>query len=144
MLNKDYKEMLQCLLEENVDFLLVGAHALAAPGYPRATKAMDIWVWTNPENASRLMQALARFGAPVDQVSESDFCQEGIVYQIGTSPPRSTVCPSIRPTKNASPFDIEGLNVPVISKTDLVTNKTASGRPQDLVDASLLGGKDGR
>ncbi len=73
MLNEDYKEMLQCLSEENVKFLLVGAYAVAAYGYPRATKDIDIFVQAAPKNASNLMRALARFGAPLSGISESDF-----------------------------------------------------------------------
>ena len=65
MLNKDYKEMLQCLLEENVRFLLVGAYAVAVHGFPRATKDIDFFVWATPENAVNLMRALAKFGAPL-------------------------------------------------------------------------------
>jgi hypothetical protein len=57
--------MLQCLLEENVKFLLVGAYAVAVHGYPRATKDIDFFVWATPENASSLMQALIKFGAPL-------------------------------------------------------------------------------
>lgn len=62
MLNKDYKEMLQCLLEENVRFLLVGAYALAVHGFPRATKDIDLFVWATPQNAPRLLRALIRVG----------------------------------------------------------------------------------
>jgi hypothetical protein len=57
------KDMLQCLLEEKVRFLLVGAYAVAVHGYPRATKDMDVFVRAAPENASNLMRALRRFGA---------------------------------------------------------------------------------
>src|SRR5260370_8224843 len=88
MLNKDYKEMLQCLLEEKVKFLLVGAYAVAVHGYPRATKDIDFFVWATPKNASNLMKALIKFGAPLDQISESDFASKGIVFQIGNSPRR--------------------------------------------------------
>jgi hypothetical protein len=55
MLNKDYKEMLECLLEERVRFLLVGAYAVAVHGFPRATKDIDFFVWATPENAAKLM-----------------------------------------------------------------------------------------
>lgn len=86
MLNEDYKDMLQCLLEEKVRFLLVGAYAVAVHGYPRATKDMDVFVRAAPDNASNLMRALRRFGAPLSDVSEADFSTEGIVFQIGNSP----------------------------------------------------------
>jgi hypothetical protein len=88
MLNPDYREMLECLSEERVRFLLVGAYALAVYGYPRATKDIDLFVRATPENASSLMRALKRFGAPLAEVSEADFASEGIVFQIGNSPRR--------------------------------------------------------
>jgi hypothetical protein len=127
MLNKDYKEMLQCLLEENVKFLLVGAYAVAVHGFPRATKDIDFFVWATPENASYLMRALMKFGAPMDKISESDFSSEGIVFQIGNSPRRIDIITSAR-----------GLEVPVISLQDLIANKRASGRAQDLADVEKL------
>jgi hypothetical protein len=58
MLHKDYKEMLQCLSDEGVKFLLVGAYALAAHGFPRATKDIDFFVWANPENGVNVLRAL--------------------------------------------------------------------------------------
>src|SRR6202035_2926859 len=69
--------MLQCLLEEEVKFLLVGAYALAAHGFPRATKDIDFFVWATPDNSASLMKALARFGAPLHDVSAADFASEG-------------------------------------------------------------------
>jgi len=65
MLNEDYRDMLQALVDEKVDFLLVGAYALAAYGYLRATMDIDIWVMPSPENAEAILRALLRFGAPL-------------------------------------------------------------------------------
>jgi len=53
MLNEDYKDMLQALVEEKAKFLLVGAYALAAHGYLRATLDIDIWVMPSPRNLDR-------------------------------------------------------------------------------------------
>ena len=88
MLNEDYKDMLQCLLEEKVRFLRVGAYAVAVYGYPRATKDMDVFVRPETNKASNLLRALRRFGAPVSDISEVDFAVDGIVFQIGNSPRR--------------------------------------------------------
>ena len=68
MLNPDFKDMLSCLKDEKVDFLVVGAYALAAHGFQRATGDLDIWVRNDSENAHRIMRALAQFGAPATQV----------------------------------------------------------------------------
>ncbi len=144
MLNEDYKEMLQCLLEEKVRFLLVGAYAVAVYGYPRATKDIDIFVRAAPENASSLMKALARFGAPLSGVSESDFSTEGIVFQIGNSPRRIDILTRIsgvefeRAYANRKTISVAGMDVPIISLEDLIANKRATGRTQDLADVEKL------
>ena len=144
MLNNDYKEMLQCLSGENVKFLLVGAYALAVHGFPRATKDIDFFVWATPENAANLMRALAKFGAPMDGVAESDFSSEGVIFQIGNSPRRIDIITAIDGIKfdqayaNRMIFTIEGVQIPVISLEDLIANKRASGRKQDLADLEKL------
>jgi predicted nucleotidyltransferase len=144
MLNKDYKEMLQCLLEENVRFLLVGAYAVAVHGFPRATKDIDFFVWATPENAANLMRALAKFGAPLHNISEADLSSEGVVFQIGNSPRRIDIITNISGVKfeqayaNKTTISIEGIEVPVISLEDLIANKRASARTQDLADVEKL------
>ena len=144
MLNDDYKEMLQCLSEEDVKFLLVGAYALAVHGFPRATKDIDFFVWATPENAANLIRALVKFGAPMDGISEADFSSEGVIFQIGNSPRRIDIITAIdginfdQAYGKKKVFAIEGLQVPVISLEDLITNKRASGRKQDLADVEKL------
>ena len=144
MLNDDYKEMLQCLSEEDVKFLLVGAYALAVHGFPRATKDIDFFVWATPQNAANLIRALAKFGAPMDGISEADFSSEGVIFQIGNSPRRIDIITTIDGIKfdqayaNRKTFEVEGLQVPVISLEDLIANKRASGRKQDLADVEKL------
>jgi predicted nucleotidyltransferase len=144
MLNKDYKEMLQCLLEENVRFLLVGAYAVAVHGFPRATKDIDFFVWATPENAANLMRALTKFGAPLHDISEADLSSEGVVFQIGNSPRRIDILTNISGVKfeqayaNKTTISIEGIEVPVISLEDLIANKRASARTQDLADVEKL------
>jgi predicted nucleotidyltransferase len=143
MLNEDYKEMLQCLLEEHVRFAR-RAYAVAVYGYPRATKDIDIFVRAAPENASSLMKALARFGAPLSDVSESDFSTEGVVFQIGNSPRRIDILTRISGVEfesayaNRKTISIAGMEVPIISLEDLIANKRATGRTQDLADVEKL------
>jgi predicted nucleotidyltransferase len=144
MLNKDYKEMLECLLEERVRFLLVGAYAVAVHGFPRATKDIDFFVWATPENAANLMRALAKFGAPLHDISEADLSSEGTIFQIGNSPRRIDIITNISGVKfeqayaNKATIFIEGIEVPVISLEDLIANKRASARLQDLADVERL------
>ena len=144
MLNSDYREMLQCLSGENVSFLLIGAYAVAAYGFPRATKDIDILVGPSPDNASSVMKALARFGAPLDGVSAEDFSTEGIVFQIGNSPRRIDILTRISGVEFQQAYErrqvveLEGIQVPVISLEDLIANKRATGRMQDLADVERL------
>jgi len=72
MLNEDYRDMLQALADEKVEFLLVGAYALAAHGYPRATMDIDIWVMPSPGNAEAVLRAIRRFGAPLHNLTKAD------------------------------------------------------------------------
>src|SRR5579863_1346141 len=144
MLNKDYKEMLECLLEENVRFLLVGAYAVAVHGFPRATKDIDFFVWATPDNAANLMRALAKFGAPLHDISEADLSSKGTVFQIGNSPRRIDIITNIsgvtfeQAYANKATIFIEGMEVPVISLKDRIANKRASARLQDLADVEKL------
>ena len=88
MLNPDFKDMLSALSDAKVEYLVVGAYALAAHGFPRATGDLDLWVRPTEENAHRVWTALAAFGAPVSKLQVRDFATPGIVYQIGVAPHR--------------------------------------------------------
>jgi hypothetical protein len=113
-------------------------------GYPRATKDIDFFVRASPENAASLMRALGRFGAPLEGISETDFASEGIVFQIGNSPRRIDILTRISGVDFESAYasrrivTVDGLEVPVISLDDLIANKQASGRAQDLADIEKL------
>jgi len=88
MLNEDYKDMLLALTDEKVRYLLVGAYALAAHGYPRATMDIDIWVIPSLQNADAVMRALHRFGASLHNLTKEDLQKEGTIFQIGVAPRR--------------------------------------------------------
>jgi hypothetical protein len=144
MLNEDYKDMLRALVDEKVRFLLVGAYALAAHGYPRATMDIDIWVVPTPENARAVLRALQRFGAPLHNLSRSDLEKEGTVFQIGVAPRRIDIITAASGLQfdeafsHATPVEIEGIEVHIPSVADLIRNKRASGRTKDLADAEAL------
>lgn len=144
MLNEDYKEMLQELSAGNVRFLLVGAYALAAHGYPRATVDLDIWVLRSPENAEAVLRALAKFGAALHNLTKRDLQEEGIVFQIGVAPRRIDIMTTASGLQfeeaflNSITVDIEGIQVHVPSLDDLIRNKRAAGRTKDLADAEAL------
>ena len=144
MLNKDYKEMLQLLLEEQVDFILVGAYALAAHGYPRATGDIDIWVRADEINSINIYKALERFGAPVDQITVNDFANEGIVFQIGVTPRRIDIITHLdgvsfgEADEDKVIVEVEGLKLPILSFDKLIKNKLSTGRERDELDVKLL------
>jgi hypothetical protein len=143
-LNRDFVEMLSALFAAGAEFLVVGAHALAAHGTPRATGDLDIWVRPSPENAVRVHAALRTFGAPLFDLSVDDLSRAGIVFQIGLPPYRIDILTGI----SGVTFDeawpgrlisaVDGLQVPFIGRAELVKNKRAAARPKDLVDADAL------
>ncbi len=144
MLNKDYKEMLQILLEDEVRFLVVGAYALGILGHPRATGDIDIWVDASVENSEKLYRSLKKFGAPLSEISENTFCAKGFIFQIGVAPRRIDIITEIEAVEfeeayeNRLEIEIEGLKIPFISKEDIIINKLATGREKDRLDAKYL------
>jgi hypothetical protein len=144
MLNEDYRDILHALSDEKVRFILVGAYALAAHGYPRATMDIDIWVMPSPENADAVLRALRSFGAPLHNLSKKDLQKDGTIFQIGVAPRRIDIITTasglqFEPTyRNSIPVNIEGIEVRIPSLDDLIINKRASGRTKDLADAEAL------
>ena len=143
-MNEDYKEMLQSLLDQKVEFIVVGAYALAAHGFPRATGDMDIWIKPNEKNSKKVYKALARFGAPINEIREDEFSQPGLIFQIGVVPRRIDIITKIDAVEFDEAdsdkifVDIDDLKIPVLSIDKLIKNKLATGREKDLLDAKLL------
>ncbi|MBU2623476.1 MAG: hypothetical protein KKD92_14290 [Proteobacteria bacterium] len=144
MLNEDYKDMLLALSGEKVKFLLVGAYALAAHGYLRATIDIDIWIMPSPQNADAVLRALRRFGAPLNNLTREDLLKEGTVFQIGVAPRRIDIITAASDLRFEETYGralitkIEGIEVHIPSIDDLIRNKKASGRTKDLADAEEL------
>ncbi len=144
MLNPDFRDILSAFCEEKVEFMLVGAYALAAHGLPRATGDLDLWVGRSKDNARRVRSALARFGAPISSLTEDDLVTPAVIFQIGVEPRRVDIVTSIDGVEFEEAWghrlevEIEGLRIPVIGREQLLTNKKAVGRPQDLADVSRL------
>src|SRR5262249_43597681 len=142
--NRDFAQMLSALSAVGADYLVVGAHALAAHGRPRATGDLDIWVRPSATNASKVGAALARFGAPLSGLTQKGLPAAGIVFEIGVEPVRIDILTGIDgvEVEDAWPgrlvIDIEGQSVPLLGKDDLIRNKRAAGRPQDLADVAAL------
>jgi hypothetical protein len=144
MLNPDFKDMLSCLKEEEVEFIIVGAYALAAHGFPRATGDIDIWVRNSFDNAQKIMYALKKFGAPTSNISEEEFTSPDMVVQIGVEPCRIDLLTRISGVEfdeaweNKVSITIDDLEIYVLSKADLLKNKSATGRDKDQGDIAWL------
>jgi len=144
VLNEDYKDMLQILLNNKVKFLVVGAYAMGAYGYPRATGDFDIWVEASPDNSKKVFKSLAEFGAALAELTERTFCKEGVAFQIGVAPRRIDIITKIDGVSFAGAYArkriilIDNLDVPFISKEHLIKNKESTGREKDKLDAKYL------
>jgi hypothetical protein len=142
----DFRDLLTCLVDAGAEFVVVGGHAVAFHGHPRATKDLDVLVKADAENAPRVYAALAAFGAPVAafEVRVEDFASYEGVLQIGVPPLRIDILTSIagvpfaQARRSAPIVLVEGREVPVMGLGALLANKRAAGRPQDLADVAAL------
>jgi len=142
--NQDFRDLLAEFNARQVEFLLVGAHALAAHGHVRATQDLAVWVRPSPENAKRTIDALKAFGAPLHDLTEKDLSTPGIVFQIGVEPIRIDVLTAIdgvefdEAWRNRLMTKFADQPISVLSKEHLIKNKLAAGRTQDLADVEAL------
>jgi hypothetical protein len=143
-MNRDFVEMLAALRDAGAEYLVVGAHALAAHGRPRATGDLDIWVRPTAANARFVHAALAAFGAPLDELTVEDLTQPDLIYQVGVVPARIDILTGISGVEFAEAWAdrmiirLGELEVPVIGREALIRNKRAAGRPRDLADVAEL------
>ncbi len=143
-MSPDFKDLLSTFNAHGVEYLVVGAHALAAHGRVRATGDLDVWVRPDLDNARRVIKALAAFGAPIHDLNAEDLTLPGTIFQIGVAPVRIDVLTGI----DAVDFDeawrarfqaqFAGHPVSVLSVEHLIRNKRAVGRAQDLADVEWL------
>jgi hypothetical protein len=139
-MNQDFIDLLRAFTAADVRFLVVGAYALALYGRPRATGDLDVWVEPTPDNATRVMGALAEFGAPMTEINQGDFARPGGVYEIGVAPGRIDILTDSTGLTFAEawadrvrhPFG--EVVVDFIGRASLIRNKRALGRPKDLGD----------
>jgi hypothetical protein len=128
-----------------VRFLVIGAYAVGIHGRPRATKDLDVWIEATPLNATRVLDALRQFGAPLGDLKASDLDHVGTGFKMGIPPRRIDILTQIEgmtfaaawPNRIEAEFG-DGVRCPVIGLADILTNKRAAGRPQDLADVAAL------
>ena len=144
LMNQDFVDLLRAFAAADVRFLIVGAYALAHHGRPRATGDLDVWIDATPDNAVRVMRALAAFGAPLGDVTSGDFSRPGVVFQIGVPPGRIDLLTQLSGVEfaDAWPGREEGrfgdITVDFIGRDSFVRNKRATGRTKDLGDIEGL------
>jgi hypothetical protein len=142
--NKDFREFIELLNSNGVRFLIVGGHAVALHGYPRFTGDLDVWIATDSENAARVAKVLADFGFGSLKFDAEDFVRPGYAIQLGRPPYRIDILTSIDAVAFARAYGRRrtvragALAVPFIALEDLLKNKRATGRPQDLADVERL------
>jgi hypothetical protein len=143
-MNPDFRDLLAAFNARGVEYLVVGAHALAAHGLVRATKDLEVWVRPETENARRVLVALAAFGAPLQDLTQDDLSHPGLIFQIGIEPIRIDVITAIdgvtfdEAWPDRVELDFADQRVSVLSQRHLIQNKRAAGRSQDLVDVKWL------
>jgi len=145
-LNEDFRDLLVLLADAGVEFVIVGAYALAFHGAPRASGDIDLFVRPSAVNAGRVFDVLARFGAPLHSagVTAADFAQPGAVYQIGLPPRRIDLLTEISGVTfdeawaSRTTAEVDGRTVSFIGREALIKNKEASGRLKDAADVARL------
>jgi hypothetical protein len=148
-MNRDFLDLLRAFTAADVQYLIVGAYALALHGRPRATGDLDVWIDATPDNAARVMRALEAFGAPTVEIAEADFARPGVVYQIGIAPRRIDILTELTglsfadawPERVRSRFG--DVDVDFIGREAFIRNKRATGRTRDLGDIEGLANEGG-
>jgi hypothetical protein len=144
MLIPHYRDILSELSVAGAEYLLVGAFAMAAHELPRATGDIDLWIRPNLENAGRVWNALARFGAPMEKLTVEELADPDLFFQIGVAPVRIDILTRIDGVEFEDAWaervvsEFDGVAVPVLSRRHLLINKRASDRPKDRADAAWL------
>ena len=147
MFEKDFLDFIELLNQHSVDYMVVGAHALAFHGRPRHTGDLDIWIKPSQQNAAKLINVLKDFGFGSLGLTEADFLRENYVTQLGYPPLRIDILNHISGVAFDDAYpnkiigEVDGLNVKFINIADFIANKKASGRQKDLSDIASLNNK---
>ena len=144
MLNQDFKEFIQSLNDNQVKYLVVDGYAVAVHGHPRYTKDIDIWIQVSEDNATRIINAIEKFGFGSLQLKKEDFLEPDQIVQLGYAPNRIALISQAdgldfeKCYPDHIEVEIEGVKVNFIDLENLKKNKKASGRLQDLADLENL------
>ena len=143
-LDPDFEDFIKLLNQYEVEYMIIGGYAMAFHGRPRYTGDLDIWINISEYNAKKMLKVLEEFGFSSLNFREEDFMKENLINQIGYPPLRIDILTSIDGInfKDAYPqkqvIIIEDFSANYIGLNELIQNKNASGRQQDLVDVKTL------
>jgi hypothetical protein len=146
-LQKDLREFIVLLNSTQIKYLLVGGHAVAYHGFPRFTGDIDFFIEHSPPNLAGIAQVLEKFGFPSLAGQMSPTIAAGTIFQLGRPPNRIDLLTAIdgvhfeEAWQQRELANIDGLEIPILSKALLLRNKRASARPKDLEDLRQLEGE---
>lgn len=141
----DFDEFFSCLTAHGVEFLIVGAYALALHGVPRFTGDIDVFIRPTVANGERLLTALAAFGFPVDALRPSDVVEPSRILQMGVEPMQIHVMSDVSGVSWDEAWQgrhwgpCGSRDLPFIGRREFIKNKRAAGRLKDLADIEALG-----
>ena len=140
ILHPDWKEFFDLLQSRKVDFVIVGAWALAAHGKPRSTGDIDILIRPSLDSARRLIDVLSNFGFGSLEVTAEQLSIPDRRLVIGNPPFQIDIMTGISGVafdqiwQNKVELALAGIRLPFIGINEYMQNKRAAGRPKDLAD----------
>lgn len=143
-MNSDFVDLLKLLEKWKVEYVIIGGYAVMEYSEPRATKAIDILIACNNDNAKKLVGALKEFGASLSGIDTAFFAEKGKFYKIGRPPNRIDIITSAEGADFSDIYntrvikDLRGVKIQFIDKENLIKLKESAGRPQDIADVEKL------
>ncbi len=144
MFNQDFKEFIELLNKNKIEYLVVGGYAVGIHGYPRYTGDIDIWIKISNEIADKMVSVLDEFGFGEYELKREDFLNSINVIQLGYPPLRIDIIMSIDGVNFEESYSkrvekvIDGMPINFIGFEELIKNKRASGRDKDIIDLKNL------
>ena len=144
-LSKDCKEFVALLRSEGVDFLIVGAAALAAHGRPRYSGDVDFWIRCDRETAAKMERVIEKFGFASTNLQASDFAEPDQIIQLRVAPNRIDILTGLTALNFEAAWgkkvevELDGISLPILDRESFRCNKQALGRNKDLSDLDALG-----
>lgn len=143
-MDQNFLDLLQFFEEHKVKYSIIDGYAVSFYSEPRYTKDIDFLIECSLTNGRRILKALSEFGAPLSTITAKDFARPGTAYTAGLPPLRFDILTSVSGVvfktayKKKNRVKIGKLFVNYISYEDLISAKTAAGRPQDKIDLKKL------